>query len=426
MTGNSRTWKGKLYGKYQKFYDNYYYGTLIFHKVIIARIEGKISDSNKEFEKVIHHLKRARYATIIRNIFLIIALLTKKFKKKTYILDVTHRFNYFTSEFSKVIRDNNCKYIMHDSSKKNLSYYLFLLVFSFSSNKITDLLIGSSSLEFDDLIENQDLMSKLNNLVYKQVIFTSKLLIALNIQAITLSDNLSQRKFLLVESAKICNIPCYSIPHGYPQSSLYHALICSDKIFTWDLNQKNLILEEDPKKDVVVLGYPRFDKRRISQLRVSIQKNPHKITYATSINQNERMLVYEQLKILKGLGFLITIRLHPKEIKDTKLLNEAKKLIEEHGFVLSEADLLEDIISSRIIIGNTTSVLYEAHLIENNSIQLSSDELQIIPFYKSIVSIKIDEIHELSNQTLINDYLSRNENEQLVDSFYQKLSELFF
>lgn len=423
MTLN-QSWNKSLSTNYNSFFDDYYYATVLFSMVISHKLKSGDDQyivANKSFNKLKNNFKDNFKLKSLIKYFTIVCINTKKPEKNRAIIDISPRFNYLKSIVLSNFQNNYNYDVIDLYHSSKIIRLINRLPFIFFRKEIGNVLKNVTFSDFEFLLRDNNLMKRLDKLVQDEVNYMANLLVKKNVKFVFFTDGFQFHKLLIILAAKVKNIPCYEMFHGYHQSSFYSQLFFCNNLLVWNYEQKIKISNSVNKSKIQVFGYPGFDEKKINSMKRIYSQDPKRITYVSQPQSiKDKKNIYERLNILKLSGYKIFVRLHPKEVK-SKEHKIIFKLTNEFGFEISTNLLEEDILKSKIILGRSTTVLYEALLINKNSLQIEEQTINNVHVYKQIASIKLDEIEKLKNDDFVNKVLGMNKREKLINDFNVKV-----
>lgn len=411
-------WKKQVLGPYSTAYERHPYGILVLNRILVQRIEGELSRSRKNYSQLLKELSSHNFLKSC------IAFLTRITSfRMTYrdsaVLGIP-RFPSLHNSFVTLLSEKGFNIILptHSGTIQRTFHRRMFVSSEFALAKI---LQKYSYETLDELILNEQDMEKLDKEVEKRVLRISKYLNHSNVKIIIITDVLNLRNALISKAAAMADIPCYLIPHGYPQTRFYHPFAVSNYVLAWNAYQREWISRFVNPKHILVIGYPKYDRKSISH-EIEQDTTNRVLTLVTQPQTaDERRLLYESIKPFSSLGYTIQVRVHPKEWKPDQI-DAMKALIAEYGYSLSsESSMVKDILRSSLVIGIRSSVLYEATLIGHNSIQLVREGET--PYYHEIPSLYMHDIPKLKDEDIAN-LLKSSAGEDLVEDFSGILNSL--
>ncbi len=243
--------------------------------------------------------------------------------------------------------------------------------------------------EFNSLIErekvNKNNLIKIESKLRTEVLWCKRWILKNNISNLILIEDHEPRTRLLIEAAKYLGIKVYVFAHGYIQDPLYISILPlhADFIFVWDEMQKELLVNNNVKKDKVInFGYPK----RLYELDLNNKKSVLFVCepFLMGNKKNNDMLNWF-INFLRCVKFDVIVRLHPKEMNDQFIIN---KLIQSN-VLLSKENLKDDLSKACAVVGTNSSVLVESVYHSIPTFQLSDFSKCEFP---GVIKIRCDEL----------------------------------
>ena len=410
----------RIFQEYNYVFEEYYYAGMLLYNLFVQTSRKHHLSEREKYEILRKQFKANFFLEYIQKSYFIYLKLFARRRNPAILINLHKRFFRFKEAiFSFSKKDKN--YTLYDCDI--ISNKLKLNLFTVKINKILN---NKSFNSIDQLIKNKRSMIELDNLVYRNLLRMSVIFKIIKINTIFLSDSLNIKNFLISVAAKFNNIPCYWMPHGYPQTEIYYPFLYSERILFWNQHQVNKYTSHIQIDKIKITGYLGYDRHYINDFinKNDLVQDPKKILIATTRSSlEEKKHLYAKLSFLRRSGYRVCVRLHGKE-KKSKFFSVTKDLITSFGFEISDINLLEDIVTSNLVIGYGTSVVYEAKMISNNGIQITDFMWNDKPFFFEVPYIPLSDINFLLNKEKLNNIFNEIPDNDLVFNFEDIIGKL--
>ncbi len=297
------------------------------------------------------------------------------------------------------------------------------------------------SLEMNNIVELNEIEKSLDSYVES---LTKKLLKPQMIAFIAAGDSTFLDALMFI-AAKKQGIPNYVFQHGYPDEPYTGFLpILTDNLLVWNEALKRRFDElNEEGSNIVVFGYPKFDRRYIDDANYNLQGDYQKIKSRTilfasqpieeltqeNVGLDIRNKVNEVLIEMKNMDYNIIIRPHPQEIHSIKDHTPKQLHNSIHGGTYDMDSLLHDIMRSDIVVSFNSTTLFESILLgvpalsiyESKKFQITLDCPEIFSVHFS--ELNVETIKELLDKSSI---IRAGDSHYLIDDFSKQLQSIVF
>ncbi|MDB4842911.1 hypothetical protein OAH78_02830 [Gammaproteobacteria bacterium] len=278
-------------------------------------------------------------------------------------------FPGFTDVLSKITKKNNWNLIYPITpstsfwdifSLKAISPYQTLL--SMKTKKILSKFNVDTDQEWFDLLDNDQLMSALDDSLLNDVYQAAKLTCRLAVSIYINTGDTSAQARILVSASKINNFKVVSIAHGYATDDKLcgFAPVMSDKLILWTQKQLNDMSDVLPPEQSKKLSFIGFPKKYLSQAPTTSDAPILMLAGFIEpilLNKESKNILTHTISELQKMSDNFKLRLHPHERHGVKIIEQ---FLAKHSIDVSVDNLEEDIANARLIIGMHTSTLIEA------------------------------------------------------------------
>lgn len=309
-----------------------------------------------------------------------------------YIQDISDifKFYYTSNRIKNLIIEQNTGFI--------LNFFLSILIKR--SKLIKDLKSSfyvSKKKGLNYLLKNQD---KIESQIKKLLFISDYFLKLTRVNKIITSDASSIRSSIIAMSAKKNDIEVHEFFHGYYSGKdligVYPTLANFQYHWTQEIiNSFQKYIPNNFTKKQISFGYPiNFIKNSKSKFVLILFPdinffNKKKISKMTN----------QILKLIKILSRFVNVRVRPHPASRNNVKKKYSKLITSYGGVLSyKKSVVDDLKTSMLVLGNSSSVLVTAFNNDIPSLRLKDDD----NFY-------CDNVPEMSYTNIVSFFKSRKE-----------------
>lgn len=427
--------------KYRYYYERYPQAMILFD-VILRDAERETNELSKiAFDRLMIKIDSTfSLKTFVKKIiFDFIKNRKNNDKPKAIVLLRDQRFSYLNNAVRKAVFSEGLDFVnvisvnqiprinMHFLKSRTKTIDFETLFYSSNLKKIMK---NFSYNKIDKFLKDDIKMKRLNLMVEESISAIATKLTNTNIRVIFMAEDQSYENQILCIAAQKVSIPTYVFLHGYPSGEYIGVLpIRAKRLLIWNEHQAHTLdriflggqFNYSTKYDV--FGYPRFDQKYINKKKQELNNKESYITFVSQPFEEvgqyiDRDSIYSKLQVLKRKGFNILVRLHPKEKNNTNKINE----ILSYDFKISQSELILDLLKSEWVIGFNSSVIYEAHIISKNAIQIENNLSDLR--YENIPCIKEQEIPKLDELEILKNYKKKKcDYKDIISDFEISLKE---
>lgn len=211
----------------------------------------------------------------------------------------------------------------------------------------------------------------------------------MNIKVIISQDDANPANRIVCKAAQASGAKFIVVSHGYIQDP-YLISICpieANMFLTWtDSQMRDIKSVANNKSKIKCIGFPKHIGKSVSDRNWKNQ-----ILFASEplvdrlTKSNYRTHIKSIIDHILREDYNVLFRLHPKERDNQQVIS----FIKDQGADISSNSLLEDVESSRLVLGSNTSVLVESSYLSRATYQV--EELARYNF-ESVNKVSIDDL----------------------------------
>jgi len=250
--------------------------------------------------------------------------------------------------------------------------------------------------EWYRLLNDGPFMSRFNESVKADVVFTSKLVRRLGINVFINTGDSSGNARVLIESAKYFESKTVSIAHGYfaEEALLGVAPVRSDKLILWtekQVSDMSKVISPEEVRKLSYVGFPKdFGSIELINDQDVVLILMGRIQGIVE-NKRLRLIFLDVIEALRKVSSQILLRLHPNERRGLPLID---KFVSDTKLDVSEGDLRSDIAAASYIIGANTSTLVEAAASGRKVYEIEELAVPVLSF-EGTIKIKTNAVYEI-------------------------------